>query len=137
MATKLPPRFTSLLHHTTYPSISPLRPAISASGKTIIISGGGTGIGPSIATSFARASASAIGIFGRSEPSLIASAAAIRLAAPPDTIVAYAVADQVDAGATNAAFETLARELGRVDVFVANAAYLPTPAPAATRDPGQ
>jgi len=135
MATRFPPRFTSLLHHTSYPTISPLRLALSASGKTIVISGGGTGIGSSIATSFARAGASNIGIFGRNETSLVTSAAAVRTVALESTKVAYTVADQVDAVATNAAFETLAKELGPIDVFIANAAYLPTPAPAATQDP--
>src|SRR6201996_5652360 len=73
--------FTKTYHSEPYASISPSRPELSAAGKNIIITGGGTGIGKSIATSFARAGASTIAILGRREDRLITSSKAINEAA--------------------------------------------------------
>ncbi|KAE9399474.1 short-chain dehydrogenase/reductase, partial [Gymnopus androsaceus JB14] len=52
-------------HRDTYPSISPTKPSLTQAGKTILITGGGGGIGFEIARSFAKASASKIIIVGR------------------------------------------------------------------------
>ncbi|KAK1092522.1 hypothetical protein LTR48_004178, partial [Friedmanniomyces endolithicus] len=59
------PSLTSEWHDKTYPAIDPKRPELSAKGKTIVISGGGSGIGRGIAQAFALAGASAIAILGR------------------------------------------------------------------------
>jgi len=39
------PSFTKTYHHEAYPAIDPARPDLSARGKTILITGGGKGIG--------------------------------------------------------------------------------------------
>ncbi|KIK66762.1 hypothetical protein GYMLUDRAFT_218209 [Collybiopsis luxurians FD-317 M1] len=52
-------------HRATYPAISPTKPSLSQAGKTVLITGGGGGIGFNIARSFAKASASRIIIVGR------------------------------------------------------------------------
>ncbi|KAL5331348.1 hypothetical protein ACEPPN_000878 [Leptodophora sp. 'Broadleaf-Isolate-01'] len=39
------PSLTSTWHHNTYPSLFPSRPELSAKGKTVIVTRGGTGIG--------------------------------------------------------------------------------------------
>ncbi|KAE9401800.1 short-chain dehydrogenase/reductase [Gymnopus androsaceus JB14] len=52
-------------HRDTYPSISPTKPSLTQTGKTILITGGGDGIGLEIARSFAKARASRIIIVGR------------------------------------------------------------------------
>ncbi|GKU08960.1 unnamed protein product, partial [Fusarium langsethiae] len=57
--------FTKAWHSKPYSSIDPSRPEISAAGKFIAITGGGTGIGKSIAIAFAQAGASTIAILGR------------------------------------------------------------------------
>lgn len=59
------PPFT-LKHHTApYPAIDPSLSAVSAAGKTILITGGGCGIGPRIAEAFAVAGSTQIALLGR------------------------------------------------------------------------
>ena len=65
------PSPTSKWHSETYSSLSPTRPEVSAKGKTIIITGGGTGIGAETARYFAEAGASRIALLGRREQPLL------------------------------------------------------------------
>ncbi|KAE9389715.1 short-chain dehydrogenase/reductase [Gymnopus androsaceus JB14] len=58
-------KLTPTHHRDTYPSISPTKPSLTQAGKTILITGGGGGIGFEIARSFAKASASKVIIVGR------------------------------------------------------------------------
>ena len=58
---------TRTVHQKAYPAISPTRPELNQAGRVVIITGGGTGIGSSIAQSFVRASADTIIIIGRRE----------------------------------------------------------------------
>ncbi|KAJ3982296.1 short-chain dehydrogenase/reductase [Lentinula detonsa] len=65
-----PPSFSAMsltkTHHSgTYPAISPTKPSLSQAGKTILITGGASGIGFEIARSFVKASASRIIILSR------------------------------------------------------------------------
>ncbi|KAL4980377.1 hypothetical protein BDW66DRAFT_147322 [Aspergillus desertorum] len=59
------PSATRTWHSTSYASISPTRPELSASGKTVLITGGGTGIGAETARSFAAAGAYRVALLGR------------------------------------------------------------------------
>lgn len=59
------PSFTKIFHHEPYDEISPSRPDLSVKGKSVIITGGGTGIGKAIAKAYAQAGASSIAIIGR------------------------------------------------------------------------
>lgn len=61
----------------TYPSLSPTRPELSAKGKTVLITGGGTGIGAETARYFAEAGASRIALLGRREQPLLDTKASI------------------------------------------------------------
>ncbi|KAJ3867199.1 short-chain dehydrogenase/reductase [Lentinula novae-zelandiae] len=56
---------TNTFHHDTYPAISSTNPSLSQAGKTVLITGGGSGIGFEIVRSFAKAKASRIIIVGR------------------------------------------------------------------------
>lgn len=51
------PTYTKTFHNFSYPSISPTRPELSTAGKVILITGGGSGIGPRITHAFAVVSA--------------------------------------------------------------------------------
>ncbi|KIW42304.1 uncharacterized protein PV06_05866 [Exophiala oligosperma] len=71
------PSPTSKWHSDTYPSLSPTRPELSAKGKTVLITGGGTGIGAETARYFAAAGAPRIAILGRRKQPLLETKADI------------------------------------------------------------
>jgi NAD(P)-dependent dehydrogenase (short-subunit alcohol dehydrogenase family) len=122
------PVYTKVWHSEPYPAISPTKPELSARGKVVIITGGGTGIGASAAKAFAQAGASGIGIIGRREKALISSIADIS-AVSSTTKVSYAVADLTNKGATDAAFKSLSDSLGKIDILISNAGWMSTIAP--------
>lgn len=71
------PSPTSTWHTKTYQSIAPTRPELSAQGKTVVVTGGGTGIGAETARYFAEAGASRIALLGRREQPLLDTKASI------------------------------------------------------------
>ncbi|KAH7357556.1 oxidoreductase [Pyrenochaeta sp. MPI-SDFR-AT-0127] len=116
------PSPTKKYHKTTYPSLDPTRPELSAKGKTIIITGGGTGIGAETTRYFAKAGASRIAILGRREQPLLDTKAKIETEFPGlDIIVVPTNVTQKDE--VDAAFAKAANG-GKIDVLVSNAAVL-------------
>jgi NAD(P)-dependent dehydrogenase (short-subunit alcohol dehydrogenase family) len=113
---------TKKFHKTTYPSLNPTRPELSAKGKTIVITGGGTGIGAETAKYFAKAGASRIAILGRREQPLLETKAAIEAESPGPEIIAIPT-DGTKNDQVAAAFEEIAKK-GKVDVLCSNAAVL-------------
>lgn len=116
------PSYTKTFHNKPYPAISLDRPELSAKGKNVIITGGGSGIGAATALAFAQVGAS-IGLIGRREAKLQSSVAEIT-AAFPGTIVKYAAADTTSDAETQAAFKSLHESLGPLDILVHAAGYL-------------
>ena len=117
-----PPSPTKTYHKTTYPSLDPTRKELSARGKTIVITGGGTGIGAEAAKYFAKAGASRIGILGRREQPLLETKAAIE-AENPGTKVLAIPTDVSKKSEVDAAFAKVAGD-EKVDVLVSNAAVI-------------
>lgn len=118
---------TKTYHKAPYPSIDPTRPELSAKGKTVVVTGGGTGIGAETAKYFARAGASRIAILGRREQPLLDTKAAIQ-AEKPSTEVLAIPTDITDIASVEAAFAQAARG-SKIDILISNAAVMGTKAP--------
>lgn len=127
---------TKLFHKATYPAIDPTRPELSAEGKTIVITGGGTGIGAATAQYFAKAGASLVAILGRREQTLLDTKASIEKAYPGTKVFAIAT-DLKSTEATKAAFKDIAAasSTSKIDVLCSNAAVLGTMGTISTIDP--
>ena len=116
------PSPTKTFHKTTYPSLDPTRKELSAQGKTIVITGAGTGIGAEVAKYFAKAGASRIGILGRREQPLLDTKTAIEAENPRTQVLAIPT-DVSKKSEVDAAFAKVAGD-GKVDVLVSNAAVI-------------
>lgn len=116
------PRYTKTYHSDSYASISAQRPAQSARGKRIVITGGGGGIGAATAAGFAVAGACEVVILGRTMASLQSTKESIETR-HPHTAVIPIVADVSDAKTLGAAFDAIAKR-GAIDVYINNAGYL-------------
>ncbi len=114
------PSPTQKWHDNTYASLSPKRPELSVRGKTIAITGGGTGIGAETAHQFAAAGASRIGIFGRREQPLLDTKASIEKH-HPGVQVFTATADVTNKGQVDAAFDKFLGDT-KLDVVISAAA---------------
>ena len=103
----------------TQPAISPHRAELSQKGKTVLITGGHTGIGFPISRAFSQAGADKIIIVGRRDD-LVASAAS-RLASEFSTQVVGRACDIVDLASVEQLWKDLAIDGTLVDVLVLNA----------------
>lgn len=127
---------TKTWHTEPYPSISPTRPELSAKGKNVIVTGGGTGIGRAIAVAFAQAGAKSVSILGRRVDKLKEGAEAIsKEATTKETKVLYEKADLSDRSQVDAALKSITDQVGKIDILVSNAGFLPTPGKLLDYDP--
>jgi NAD(P)-dependent dehydrogenase (short-subunit alcohol dehydrogenase family) len=115
--------YTKTYHRKQYTAIDPSNPDISASGKVVVVTGGGKGIGKSIAEAFVKAGAKAVAILGR-RTNVLEEAKKDLEAAGSTKILTYE-GDVVDENALDKAFAGIKSEVGPVDVVVANAAFAP------------
>lgn len=114
--------FTKTYHHDTYPEIDPTQPKLSAAGKHVIVTGGGTGIGKSIATSFAKAGAASVAIISR-RAAILEEASKDIAAVGTNAKIVFVVADATDKKSIDSAFKDIAGQTGgRIDILVSNAA---------------
>ncbi|PIG83962.1 short-chain dehydrogenase [Aspergillus arachidicola] len=121
----LPPgfAFTQTIHNTPYPTISPSRPELSQVGRTVLITGGHTGIGYAIARAFAEAGAERLIIIGRRD-NIVSSAVKLLGSKFPSTQAIGRRCDVADQESVNALWTDLAKGGILVDVVVLNAAKL-------------
>ncbi|GAM36977.1 hypothetical protein TCE0_022f06501 [Talaromyces pinophilus] len=126
-----PISFTKTWHSKPYPFIDPSRPELSAVGKNVVITGGGSGIGNAVAVAFAKAGARSVSIVGRSADRLKRGAEKIQSAIPPNgaTKVISEVADLLVKSQIDAALQSIVAQVGKIDVFVSNAGVLQQPGP--------
>ncbi|KAF2476584.1 NAD(P)-binding protein [Lindgomyces ingoldianus] len=85
------PDFVKTVHQAPYPAIDPTKPSLSAAGKTVLITGGATGIGYSIARNFAAANASTIILLARRASTLETASAELSKKYPSTQVLIYAV----------------------------------------------
>ncbi|KAL5343438.1 hypothetical protein BJX70DRAFT_354175 [Aspergillus crustosus] len=129
------PSPTKQWHSTTYASISPTRPELSAAGKTILVTGGGTGIGAETALYFAKAGAVRIALLGRREQPLLSTKKLIQSQFPSIEIFVYST-DVTKKYQVDAAFDKFFSTGDfKLDVLVSNAASTGPVEPLTVVDP--
>ncbi|KAA8645092.1 hypothetical protein EYZ11_008151 [Aspergillus tanneri] len=116
------PSPTSTWHTKTHQSISPTRPELSVRGKTVIVTGGGTGIGAETARYFAAAGASRIALLGRREQPLLDTKDSIEHKFP-EVEVFVSSTDVTKKSEVDAAFSKFLGD-GKIHVLVSNAAII-------------
>jgi NAD(P)-dependent dehydrogenase (short-subunit alcohol dehydrogenase family) len=116
------PSPTSTWHTKTHLSIFPTRPELSAKGKTVVVTGGGTGIGAETARYFAEAGASRIALLGRREQPLLGAKASIEHQFA-DVEVFVASTDVTKKSEVDAAFANFVGD-GKMHVLVTCAAMI-------------
>uniref|UniRef100_A0A4E9DU38 Cupin type-2 domain-containing protein n=1 Tax=Gibberella zeae TaxID=5518 RepID=A0A4E9DU38_GIBZA len=121
--------FTKTWHSKPYATIDPTRPELNAAGKFVAITGGGTGIGKSMAVAFAQAGASTVAILGRRLDKLEAAVNDIAQASGGKTKVIFETSDISKRDSVDTAVKNLVNKAGgaNVDVLICNAGYCPTP----------
>ncbi|KAK0628073.1 Short chain dehydrogenase andI [Lasiodiplodia hormozganensis] len=138
------PNLTKTTHRTEYAAISPLNPANSHAGKTVVVTAGATGVGLFISRGFLRAGARTVVLLARREAVLAEAAAGLRdefgekSSDGVDKVLTYAV-DITDEDRVNNVFADVRRrinsgddnddgkkvELRRdIDILVLSAAYV-------------
>ncbi|KAF2158998.1 hypothetical protein M409DRAFT_38018 [Zasmidium cellare ATCC 36951] len=123
---------TKTWHKDTYAAIDPrVRPELKLSGKTVVISGGGSGIGKGMTRAFAEAGASKIAILGRRDAVLQQTKSEIEDAVRGATTIQTNAVDIQDLPAV----KRVADGIGPWDVLLANAGYLSEPMPLVDADP--
>lgn len=123
MASSPFPSPTKTYHQTSYSAISPTQPALSTAGKSIVITGGGTGIGQAAALSFAKSGTSNLLLLGRRTAPLEETRTLITTSYPK-TAVHIASADLTDRDSLDTAFTNFTKATGTpVDILFANAGF--------------
>ena len=117
------PSFTAEWHNDTYRAISPQNPLLTVKGKTIVITGGGAGIGRETAKAYAEAGAAQVAILGRTQKTLSETKSIIDAQSPTTEVTTHIVdvADEETVGKT-------ATEIGGWDVLILNAGVGSAPA---------
>ena len=97
---------------------------MSARGKTVIVTGGGSGIGAEPARYFAQAGASRIALLGRRETSLLATKASIERDRADVVEVFTLTTDVTNKSEVDAAFAKFIGDDGKLDILVSGAAVV-------------
>ncbi|KAF2111785.1 short chain dehydrogenase-like protein [Lophiotrema nucula] len=122
LAYTLPFQLTKKIHRDVPPELSPGNPDISAKGKIIVITGGGSGIGAAAAKVWVQAGAEGVVIAGRRREALERVAAEIAGLSQGKTKILEVQTDITKEDDTNALFDQVKKTFGRTaDVVLSNA----------------
>ncbi|KAF4628138.1 hypothetical protein G7Y89_g10016 [Cudoniella acicularis] len=124
------PRPTKAYHKTVYPYISPERPELNMSGKTLFITGGAGMIGRGICKAFAQAGVARMIIIGRTLLSLNEVKSDIESKYSNIEVSVHA-ADVTD----NTVIQPIIRAAGKIDIVVSAAHISHRVTPTSTIDP--
>jgi NAD(P)-dependent dehydrogenase (short-subunit alcohol dehydrogenase family) len=117
------PSPTATWHNETYAAIDPSNAELSQAGKTVVITGAGSGIGRATALSFAKAGASTLVLTGRTESTLEETKKLLVEGYPKCTASVFPVSVTDEAE-----MHDIAKQVGKWDVLVLNAAHISAPA---------
>ncbi|KAJ9612933.1 hypothetical protein H2200_002874 [Cladophialophora chaetospira] len=117
------PSFTKKYYHAPYPAIDPSQPALSAQGKVVLITGGGSGVGQATCLAFAKANAKAVVILGRRVNALEETKTLAQRVAKSTIVESYPL-DITDESTLENCFREVSQKYGTVDICVNAAAYL-------------
>ncbi|KAJ4299922.1 hypothetical protein N0V90_005169 [Kalmusia sp. IMI 367209] len=119
---------TDPFHRSPYPAISPQRPELAQTGRTVLVTGGNAGIGYAIAKAFLQASARKVIVTGRRIEAT--KDAAVQLASSNSQAQAIGIAcDMSDAKAVDELWDSLEQEGTTIDVLILNAVKVPNAKP--------
>ncbi|KAG0652293.1 Short chain dehydrogenase andI [Hyphodiscus hymeniophilus] len=141
---------TSQFHHSPTPITSPTQDHLSATGKIVLVTGGGTAIGTGIVEAFAKAKAKAVFLTGRRYNLLEDTKKKVHVSAVGLMSAKLNILRQFSLKYSETSFHAFRADIskdddvrslfqeinktGSVDILVANAGYLPTPGPIATTE---
>lgn len=123
-------KLTKTYHREPYQAISPLRPELSQEGRTVLITGGTSGIGYAIAKAFVLARAHKVIILGRradvatKAASALLEEAKLQSLGASSTQVVGLTCDMSSAAAIAGLWGRLAGEGTHIDVLILNAAAI-------------
>ncbi|KAF2114594.1 hypothetical protein BDV96DRAFT_101545 [Lophiotrema nucula] len=113
---------TPTWHNDSYSAIDPMKPELSQAGKTVVITGAGSGIGRQTSIAFAKAGAKHVVLIGRTEASLLETQGLLAGETTTSSVFAASVIDQ-------ARMQQIAEAVGTWDILILNAGHISTPGP--------
>ncbi|KAF1838655.1 NAD(P)-binding protein [Decorospora gaudefroyi] len=119
-----PVQLTSKVHRSMYPFLDPSNPALSAKGKTVLITGVSGGIGRAIAEAWMIAGAKSIVLTGRNAEKLREVEEKLLAMGQGGTKIVVITADTTREEDAESLWKKAGAEVGRVDVLVNNAGSL-------------
>ncbi|KAH7312713.1 hypothetical protein B0I35DRAFT_514012 [Stachybotrys elegans] len=120
-----PLQLTQTVHRDIYPLLEPSSPALSAAGKSVLITGVSGGVGKAIAEAWAISGAAAIIITGRKTDVLNEVAAKLRsIPAAVHTKVVVQPADLRSEAEVQTLWDTARAQVGLIDVLINDAGHM-------------
>jgi NAD(P)-dependent dehydrogenase (short-subunit alcohol dehydrogenase family) len=117
------PPFVPTFHHEPYPAIDPTKADLST--KTVLLTGGGSGIGRAICHAFSKARVKNLIILDRNQKALFDVRDELMNAYGGRTSFSTFVANVTDSTLLREIFENIHSTIGDIDILVNNAAYQP------------